>query len=272
MRRRTPLSGLALRGTALLIYLFMLGPILITAAASLNETDRSYFPPHGLSLRWWREAFTPRWMGAFTFSLELATISALATAAAGLPLAIALHRYTFPGKRVIEGMTMGPLVLPSLVTGIALLQFLTLAGLGSWIGLPALVIGHIVICLPFAVRTVLVSLKTIPANAEQAAASLGAGPLSVLREVTLPLARAGIGAGMIFAFISSFDDVNLSLFVASPQERPLTVQIMSFLEYGFSPTLAAVSVLSMLLPLVLVAAFGRFIGLSNFLQQERGHG
>jgi putative spermidine/putrescine transport system permease protein len=260
----------ALWVVAALIYAFMLGPILITAIVSFNQADRSYFPPRGLSLHWWAAAFQPQWSGALLFSLELATISAIATTIAGLPLALALHRYEFPGKTAVQALTMGPLVLPSLVTGIALLQFLTLAGLGSWIGLPALVIGHAVICLPFSVRTIAISLQTIPANAERAAISLGAGPFRVLREVTLPLSRAGMGAGAIFAFISSFDDVNLSLFVASPRERPLTVQIMQFLEFGFSPTLAALSIISMLVPLALVAVFGRYVGIGGFLQ-DHGH-
>lgn len=271
MRRRTSASWLALRSAVGVIYVFMLGPILITATVAFNLTDRSYFPPRGLSLHWWGQAFSPQWTGAFAFSLELATLSAVATAIAGLPLALAFRRYQFPGKALIQAMTLGPLVLPSLVTGIALLQFLTLAGLGSWIGLPALLIGHIVICLPFSIRTIAISLEAIPANAELAASSLGAHPLTVLREVTLPLASAGAGAGMIFAFISSFDDVNLALFVASPSQRPLTVQIMQFLEYGFSPTLAALSILSMLVPLALVALFGRFVGIGNFIYQEKGH-
>lgn len=271
MSIRVRASRLALPGVALLIYVFMLGPILITAAVAFNRSERSYFPPRGLSLHWWGEAFSPQWTGAFVFSLELAAMSAVLTTIAGLPLALAFHRYDFPGKFVIRAMTLGPLVLPSLVTGIALLQFLTLAGLGSWIGLPALVIGHVIICLPFSVRTIAISLETIPARTELAAASLGAHPGAVLREVTLPLAWPGVGAGMIFAFIHSFDDVNLSLFVASPRERPLTVQIMQFLEYGFSPTLAALSILSMLVPLALVALFGRFVGIGGFLQQERAH-
>lgn len=260
-----------IRIIALLVYIFMLGPILITAAVSFNQADRSYFPPRGLSLHWWQEAFAPQWTGALAFSLELAAASAIAVSLAGLPLAIAFHRYDFRGKAVIRAMTMGPLVLPSLVTGIGLLQFLTLAGLGSWIGLPALVIGHAVICLPFSVRTILISLATIPDSVERAAASLGAGPFTVFREVTLPMARTGISAGMIFAFVHSFDDVNLSLFVASPRERPLTVQIMQFIEFGFSPTLAALSIVSMLVPLALVALFGRWVGIGGFLRAEAGH-
>jgi putative spermidine/putrescine transport system permease protein len=257
-------------GLAALMYAFMLGPILITASVSFNQQERSYFPPRGLSLHWWRAAFAPDWTSSLTFSLELAAFSALATTLAGLPLALALHRYEFPGKAAVRALTFGPLVLPSLVTGIGLLQFLTLAGLGGWIGLPALVIGHAVICLPFSVRTIGISLATIPANAERAAVSLGAGPLTVLREVTLPLARAGMGAGAIFAFISSFDDVNLSLFVASPRQQPITMKILQFLEFGFSPTLAALSMISMLVPLVLVAVFGRYVGIGGFLS-EHGH-
>ena len=101
---------------------------------------------------------------------------------------------------------------------------------------------------------------------------LGASPWRVLREVTLPLARSGLGAGMIFAFISSFDDVNLSLFVASPQQRPLNVIIMQFLDYGFSPTLAALSILSMLVPMAVVALFGRWVGIGDFIYQEGAHG
>jgi putative spermidine/putrescine transport system permease protein len=255
-----------------LIYAFMLGPILITAAVSFNRAERSYFPPRGFSLEWWGRAFSPQWMGSFVFSLELATAAAVATALAGLPLALAFTRYDFPGRGVVQAMTLAPLVMPSLITGIALLQFLTLAGLGEWIGLPALLIGHVVICLPFSVRTIIISLRSIPATAERAASSLGASPWRVFREITLPLARSGLGAGMIFAFVHSFDDVNLSLFVASPQQRPLTVTIMQFLDYGFSPTLAALSILSMAVPLLLVALFGRAVGIGGFIFGDGTHG
>lgn len=272
MRKQSTAGWTCLLAAVTLIYLFMLGPILVTAAASFNQSNRSYFPPRGFSLQWWAAAFSPQWTEAFLFSLKLAALTAVITALAGLPLALAFHRYEFRGKSAIRALTLGPLVLPSLVTGIALLQFLSLAGLGSWIGLPALLIGHIIICLPFSVRTIAISLQSIPANAELAAISLGAPPLAVLREVTLPLARSGVGAGMIFAFISSFDDINLSLFVASPRERPITVQIMQFLDYGFSPTLAALSILSMIVPLLLVALFGRIVGIGNFIYQEGGHG
>ena len=253
-------------------YLFMLGPILITASVAFNQANRSYFPPRGFSLQWWGAAFGAQWLQPLLFSLELATLTALISAAAGMPLAFAFHRYEFPGKTAIRALALGPLILPSMVTGIALLQFLSLIGLGHWMGFRALLIGHLVICLPFSVRTIAISLDAMPANLAHAAMSLGATPRAVLRYVTLPLAAPGVLAGMIFAFVHSFDDVNLSLFVARPGERPLTVTILGILEVGFGPTLAAVSIVSMLIPLALVALFGRFVGIGNFLYGERANG
>lgn len=261
-----------LRWVVAAIYVFMLGPIAITALVAFNRDNRSYFPPRGISLQWWQAALGPQWMQPLLFSLELATLTAAISALLGAPLAFAFQRHAFPGKSVVRAITLGPLILPSLVTGIALLQALTLVGLGRLLGFWALLIGHVVICLPFVVRTVAISLQAMPGNLEPAAASLGASPRAVLRHVTLPLAMPGLFAGMIFAFVHSFDDVNLSLFIARPGERPLTVAIMAFLEFGFAPTLAAVSILSLIVPLALVALFGRVIGIGNFLFAEQGHG
>jgi putative spermidine/putrescine transport system permease protein len=261
-----------LRAVVATVYVFILGPILITAAVSFNESNRSFFPPRGFSLKWWGEAFAPQWVQPLMFSLELATLTAVVATAIGVPLAFAFQRYDFPGKTIIRTITLGPLILPTLVTGIALLQFLTVIGLGRWLGYWALLIGHVIICLPFSVRTIAISLQAMPGSVEQAAASLGAGPLAVLRHVTFPIIVPGIFAGMAFAFIHSFTDINMSLFIAKPGQRPVTVAIMSFLDFGFAPTLAALSILSLLIPLVLVALLGRFVGIGNFLYQEQGRG
>jgi len=262
----------ALKVVVVLIYLFILGPIAITTAVSFNQGNRSVFPPVGFSLQWWGAAFGPQWTGPLLFSLELAAITAAVSAVAGGLLAFALQRYEFHGKTVLRTLALGPLLLPSLITGIALLQFLTLIGLIDWLGFPALLIGHVVICLPFSVRTTLVGLESMPPGLENAASSLGAPRSAVLRHVTLPLAMPGMAAGAIFAFVHSFDDVNLSLFVARPGQQPITVAILAFLEYGFAPTLAAVSIVSLLIPLALVALFGKFVGIGNFLYEETGRG
>jgi putative spermidine/putrescine transport system permease protein len=254
------------------IYVFILGPILITAAVSFNGTRRSFFPPRGFSLRWWGEVFERQWMEPLVFSLQLAALTALVATAIGVPLAFAFQRHDFRGKAVVRAVTLGPLILPTLVTGIALLQFLTVLGLGKWIGFWGLLIGHVIICLPFSVRTVAISLQAMPVTVESAAASLGAPPASVFRHVTLPLIMPGVFAGLTFAFIHSFTDVNLSLFLARPGERPVTVAILAFLEFGFAPTLAALSMLTLIVPLVLIAVLGRFVGLGEFLYAEQSRG
>ena len=261
-----------LRTAVVFIYLFSLGPILITAAVSFNQTNRSFFPPRGFSLRWWERAFAPEWIDPLLFSLKLGTLTAFFSTLLALPLAFALFRYRFRGREALVALTLGPLMLPTLVTGVGLLQLFQYAGLREQIGFTALLVGHIVICLPFAVRTVAISLHTLPPNVELAAASLGATRWRTLWYVVFPLIKNGIIAGAVFAFVHSFTDVNLSIFLARPGEVPITVKILGFLEFGFAPTLAAVSVLTLVIPLVLVAVIQRLTGLGEFIYAERGRG
>lgn len=248
-----------------LIYAFIFVPILITATVSFNTVNQSKFPPIGFSLRWWAEALTTRWLQPLGFSVELATLAALFTALLSLPLAFGLVRLRFPGRDLLAALSLGPLVLPALVTGIALLQLLQLAGLGFLFGLPALLIGHVVICLPFGVRTIAISLRAMPPRVEQAALSLGASPARVFLLVTLPLIKSGLFAGMVFAFIQSFTDYSVSLFLARPGTQPISVTILGFLEFGFTPTLAAVAVVTLVVPFVLILAVQRFFRIGDFI-------
>jgi len=156
------------------IYVFMLGPILITAAVSFNASNRSLFPPQGFSLRWWSTALSPEWIEPLSFSLRLATVTSVVSTLLSLPLAFAIVRHKFRGRGAIEALTVGPLMVPSLVTGVGLLQFFEYLGWRAYIGFPALLAGHVAISMPFAVRTIAVSLHTLPSNLERAAQSLGA--------------------------------------------------------------------------------------------------
>ena len=254
------------------IYLFMLGPILITAAVSFNQSNRSLFPPQGFSLRWWTRALSPEWLDPLLFSLQLGAAASILSIGLALPLAFALVRHRFRGRNALLALTLGPLLLPALVTGVGLLQLFQYVGLRDAIGLPALIAGHVVICLPFAVRTISVSLQGLPPSLEYAAASLGASAWRTQLHVVAPLIKNGILAGALFAFIHSFTDVNLSLFLARPGETPINVKILGFLEFGFAPTLAAVSVVTIAIPLVLVIVVQRLTGLGDFLYAERRHG
>ena len=258
-----------LRAFVIFVYVFSLGPILITAAVSFNATNRSFFPPRGFSLRWWERAVAPEWLDPLLFSVKLASLTAFVGTLLALPLAFALYRYRFRGRQALLALTLGPLMMPTLVTGVGLLQLLQSLGWREYLGFTGLLIGHVVICMPFAVRTVSGSLQALPPNLELAAASLGATRFATLRHVVFPLIKTGLVAGAIFAFIHSFTDVNLSIFLARPGETPVTVKILGFLEFGFAPTLAAVSVITLLLPLVLVAVVQRVSGLGDFLYGER---
>jgi putative spermidine/putrescine transport system permease protein len=267
--RATAAPWALLRAFVIFVYVFSLGPILITAAVSFNASNRSFFPPRGFSLRWWERAVAPEWMDSLLFSLKLGSLTALLGTLLALPLAFALYRYRFRGRQALLALTLGPLMMPTLVTGVGLLQLLQSLGWREYLGFTGLLIGHVVICMPFAVRTVSVSLQTLPPNLELAAASLGANRLATMRHVVFPLIKTGLMAGAVFAFIHSFTDVNLSIFLARPGETPITVKILGFLEFGFAPTLAAVSVITLLLPLVLVAIVQRVSGLGDFLYGER---
>lgn len=267
----SPAPWRALKAVVALLYLFILGPIVITAAVSFNSVNQSKFPPIGFSLRWWQDAFAPRWLDPLLFSMQLATGSAVIATLIGMPVAFALVRYRFPGRQAISVLTLGPLALPALVTGIALLQFLQLGGFGFLFGWPTLLIGHLIICTPFSVRTIAISLAALPRNVEQAAASLGAPGWRVFRDVTLPLSKSGIFAGAVFAFIHSFTDYSVSLFLSRPGAQPITVTILGFLEYGFAPTLAAVAIVTLLVPLVLIMAVQRFFRIGDFIYGGQGH-
>ena len=270
--RATAAPWALLRTFVIFVYAFSLGPILITAAVSFNGSNRSFFPPRGFSFRWWERALAPEWLDPLLFSLKLGALAAVASTLLALPLAFALHRYRFRGQQALLALTLGPLMMPTLVTGVGLLQLFQSLGWREYLGFTGRLIGHVVICMPFAVRTVSVSLHTVPPNVELAAASLGATGFATLRHVVFPLIKTGVIAGAVFAFIHSFTDVNLSIFLARPGQTPVTVKILGFLEFGFAPTLAAVSVITLLLPLVLVAVVERISGLGDFIYGEGRRG
>lgn len=258
-----------LRAAVISIYIFMLTPIVITATVSFNQKNRSKFPPEGFSLKWWEEAFSEEWIEPILFSLQLALASSIISTIVGLLLAFALVRYTFPGRDAIVTLSLAPLLLPALITSIGLLQFFHFAGFRDWIGMPSLIIGHVVISIPYTVRTISISLRTMPPSLELAAMNLGATRWTVLWRIILPLVKSGIFAGAVFTFIHSFNDVPLSLFISRPGAKPIPIVILEFMEYGFSPTLAAVAIITVVIPLILVVATEHFVGIGNFIYRSR---
>jgi putative spermidine/putrescine transport system permease protein len=243
-----------LAGLAAVTFVYLLGPILVIVGSALGTTDYLVFPPHGLTLKWFEAALAePRYVAAFLTSLGIAVAATALSLGFGLPAAYALARYRFPGRRLIEAALLMPLVLPALVLSIALT--LLFSRIGFTAGGLRLVVAHMVICTPYVVRVALPVLQRLDPAQEEAARNLGATPLAGFFLVVLPAIRPGAIAAATLAFIVSFDEIDLAIFLADPRAPTLPVTIYSAIQLGIDPTVAAVSALLVLLAAVAMTLY-----------------
>lgn len=242
------------------VYLFLLAPIVVVVASSFGATDYLAFPPRGFSLRWYSEAITDlAYRQTFYNSMWLGLVSAATAVVVGGAAALALGRGNPRGRNLLATFFMSPLVLPTLVFAVALLVFSSQV----W-GLPGiwrLVVAHVVITIPYVLRTLLPVLEQLDAAVEDAASDLGASRLTVWRTVTLPIVAPAAVASALLAFMISFDEAVLALFLAPPDARTLPIQIYDDVQYGLDPAVAAVSTLLLVLTAVLMAAGQAAVGL-----------
>lgn len=246
------------------IYTFLLAPIFVILLSSLTTTNYIVFPPKGLTLQWYAQLVTqhPEFLSSLWLSIAVAIGTALVCTVFGTMAALALHRYPVPGKRIWSTLFASPLLIPSVVLGIALLQWYSTLGITASVW--SLIIGHIIICFPYVVRLVLTRLREFQdAHVERAAANLGANPFQVLWRVTLPLIRSGMMAGAVFAFVTSFDDLTVALFVVSTDVQTLPVRLFNYMQYNYDPVVTAISSVMVLLSLVMMIAMERIIGIGN---------
>jgi putative spermidine/putrescine transport system permease protein len=245
-----------------LMFAFLLAPVLLVIPISLSADDTLAWPPSGWSLRWYGALLDePGLAVALGNSALLATIVTTLALALGLPAALALSRGRFVGREALSTLLTLPLLLPSVVLGLALLIIFVGRGLiGSWFGLIA---AHLLVTLPYAVRVLMAALSTLPHSVEDAAASLGAPPMKVLTRVTLPLLTRGLIAAAAIVFLISFDEVVISLFVVGPKLNTLPVSLFHYVEARTDPLVAAVSVLLILFTLAIVLVLERAIGLKR---------
>ena len=252
-----------LRTVVGLIYAFLLLPMVIVVLAAFNAGNYFTFPPQGFSLKWFANFFARReFMQALRLSTELAAWTALASTVIGTAAAIPLVRGRFRGRDLLNALVTSPLLLPQILTGVALLQFYTLFKMQA--SYAALLIGHIVVTTPYVIRTVTATLTHFDLALEEAAQSLGAHPVRAFFEVTLGVIKPGVVAGAIFAFAISFDNFTLSLFLTSSKLTPLPIELFAYLKYSFDPTAAAVSAFAIGVVLVLVLGIARLMGLEEF--------
>lgn len=246
--------GLLLTAVCIVAFVYLILPILVVVVAPLGDTGYLAFPPQGFTLRWYAAALEDtRYLGGFLTSLRIGVIVALLSTVIGVMAAYGISRYAFPGKALAEALFLSPLILPTLVFAVALSLFFTRTGLLS--GDSRLIMGHVIICTPYVIRVTLPVLRRFDRTLEEAAQNLGASPLQSFFLILLPVVKTGIVAGCAMAFITSFDEVVLALFLASPGEPTLPVMIYSAVQLGFEPTVAAVSGLLVLLTCVFMVIY-----------------
>lgn len=253
---------LPFRLLVVLLYVFLLAPILIVVPLSFSNHSFLLFPPESWGLRWYAAMFGhPGLMRALWLSFNLACVVTVLSLLAGVPAAYAISRFRFPGRMLLMNLFTAPLLLPSIVLGLAmLLVFVQARMLGTYHGL---VIAHLIVTTPFVIRIMATAFSTLPPSVEEAATTLGASPLTVFRRITLPLMLPGFAASAALSFLLSFDEVVISLFITGPRIRTLPVEIFDYVESRTDPMTAAVSVALIITTLAIVFLIERSLGLAR---------
>lgn len=252
-----------------LIAFFLLLPQLIVVVVAFSTSNFVSFPPRGYSFGWFAKVLSdPSFMRPLWNSVVLGVQAAVIAAILAVPASIALVRHRFPGARAMQTFLLSPLSLPALILAIGLLFFLSRIGLGNTYA--GLLIGHVVVVLPYLVRTIVAVYSASDPRIEEAAYTLGAPPLSTLFRITLPMLRPALFAGGMFAFLISFDEVAISLLLANASSITLPVSILSYLVYNYDPAVAAISVLKMAIVVVALLVTEWLYGLQNLTLPSSG--
>lgn len=251
----------AIRIVVAIILLMVVAPLVVPLLMSISDTAFIVFPPQGFTLKWYAAVLAnPEARGSFLFSLELAAIVTTVSLVLGIPCAAGLTRFKVPGQDILLGIILSPLIVPLIVTGIALLQFFSMMNFRAT--LLQLVIGHTVVCLPYVIRSVSASFVLANRNLEDAAAVLGAPPHVVATRIVWPQVRPGILAGGVFCFIVSFDDYPISMWLADGNHFPIPLYLYTVIERSFDPSIAAIASLMILFALLLVLVIERVFGIN----------
>ncbi|BFL63093.1 Spermidine/putrescine transport system permease protein potC [Roseomonas mucosa] len=241
-------------------------PLVLTLYLSVFDETLITFPPRGYTLHWYARII-PEFGGPLQTSLMVALAAVAISLLIGVPAGIGLSRYSFPGRSLVSTLLLAPLTMPGIAIGLGIYVLAILfeertqvAVSGSvWL----MVAAHVLIALPWVVRLCLASLANHDRSAEEAAASLGARPFLVVWRVTLPAMRSGIVAGALFAFIVSFENLEMTLFLIAPGMTTLPISVLQYLQYRLDPLVAAVAVAQVVLVGVALAVLDRHVRLSR---------
>jgi putative spermidine/putrescine transport system permease protein len=254
-----------------LFVIFVLAPIVVVCVVAFTPEGYLSLPGSQPSLRWFKTILRyPEFIDAFFQSLWLGALSSVFAVVFSVPAALAIARHEFHGREAFTALFLSPLMIPHVVLGVAFLRFFSQIGLvgGTFAGL---VLAHIVIVLPFALRLILAAATGMNREIEHAAISLGASQWTVFRRVTLPLIVPGLTSGWVLAFINSFDEVTMTVFIASPSTVTLPVRMFLYIQDNIDPLVTSVSACVIAITVVAMIILERAYGLERLLV-GRGQG
>jgi putative spermidine/putrescine transport system permease protein len=246
---------------------FILTPMVLVCAVAFTSKGYISLPTEGLSLRWFRAVMeNPRFLESFLFSLGLGIFAATAAVILSLLSAIAIARHRFRGREAMLAFFLSPLMIPHVVLGMAFLR--AFSGLGLTGTLAGLLAAHVILVMPYALRLALVSTAGLDRAIERAAESLGARPTAVFFRITLPLLIPGVVSGWVIAFITSFDELTMSIFIASPSTTTLPVRMFLQIEDKIDPLVTAVAALLIAFTSIAIFVLDRLIGIETLFVGE----
>ncbi|MGX1787129.1 ABC transporter permease [Bosea sp. NPDC055332] len=241
---------------------FLTIPLAIIIAVSFTETEYLTFPPQGFTLRWYRQFLADTsYLDSIGLSASIALASTAIALLIGVPTALAITRSKLPGMKLVSTIFLAPLILPTIVIGAALLQYASMLGFAR--SYAALLAGHVLIVVPYILRTVLASLARFDQTLEEASLDLGASPVSTFFLVTLPIIKPGLVAGGLFALIISWINVELSIFNATASLMPIPVKLFNYVQYAIDPMVAAISAGTIYVAIVAVILLDVFVGIDR---------
>jgi putative spermidine/putrescine transport system permease protein len=260
MTGRLSLSTLLMYTVAMGTLVFIAAPLLVVMSLSVSNTMFISFPPHGFTLSWYAKVLQDQdFQSSLSFSIWLAGSATAGALLLGLPAAFALVRFPVPGTAILRSLLLSPLIFPVLVTGLALLQLFSILGWRTvWVNL---LLAHILVTSPYVVRTISASLMLADVTLEEAARTLGASQLRTFIRVTLPQIAPGVAAGCLFAFMVSFDNYPVSMWLADAANEPMPMLIYRQATGVFDPSVAAMSTLMIGLAIAVVLVLERLVGL-----------
>jgi putative spermidine/putrescine transport system permease protein len=253
---------LAVRVAAWLVLALLLAPLVVLIGASFSSVDYVSFPPRGFSLQWYARFFAdPTFVNSLILSGEIAVLSSAMATLLGYPAAYVLVRKRFAGRRTAWTLLLSPLLVPQIILGAGLLQVFSALGMATTF--PGLLLAHTVAVVPYVVRTVGASLLSIDPSVEEAAADLGADRLEVLTLVVAPMIKGGLLAGALFAFIMSWVNVEISIFLSVTGGYTLPVVLFNLLEYSITTVVVAAASIGIYVALVLVILVDWIVGIDS---------